>query len=148
MKKKLFEIRDMMVEDLSQVFNLGIKELDMSKIYHQFWNLRELVSIFESDKELCIVAESNRNIVGFALGRKRFSMWNEDSGYFEWIVVSKDYQRKGLGSALCEEMLRRFNKHGVKRVIADVEGANVSKILLEGFSFKKIFSVDWFVKEM
>jgi len=121
----------------------------MTKIYHQYWNLMELSGHFEKDKELCIVAELDGRVVGFALGHKRFSIWESDLGYFEWLAVSKEHQRKGIGSALCEEMLRRFKGMGVKRILADVRAEeNAPGKLLEKFSFKKLFSVNWFIKEI
>jgi ribosomal protein S18 acetylase RimI-like enzyme len=142
------KIRDMKVEDLPVVFKIGAEEFDMTRIYHQYWNLMELISHFEKDKELCVVAELDGRVIGFALGHKKFSMWENDLGYFEWLAVSKEHQRKGIGSALCEEMLKRFHKMGVKRILADVKAKeNGSKKLLEKFSFKKLFSVDWFIKE-
>jgi ribosomal protein S18 acetylase RimI-like enzyme len=49
------------------------------------------------------------------LGHKEFSAYESCLGYFEWIAVSKEHQREGIGSALCEEMLKRFGEMGVSR---------------------------------
>jgi len=139
----------MVVEDFPTVFKIGVEEFDITRIYHQYWNLVELSGNFERDKELCIVAELDERIVGFALGHKRFSIWRSDLGYLEWLAVSKEYQRKGIGSALCEEMLRRFERMGIKRILADARAeGNAPRRLLEKFSFKKLFSVNWFIKEI
>ena len=138
----------MEVEDLPAVFKIGVEEFDMTTLYHQSWSVKELSSIFEEDKELCIVAELDGNIIGLALGHKRYSTWENSLGYFEWIAVSKEHQRKGVGSALCEEMLKRFSQMGIKRIIVDIEDKRTaSKRLFEKSSFKKLFSVSWYIKE-
>lgn len=143
------KIRNMSIEDLPTVFKIGVNEFNMTKIYHQFWNLIELATHLEKEKELCIIAELDGHVVGFALGRERYSSWERDLGYLEWIAVSKEYQNKGIGSALCNEMIKRFKKLGVKKILADVETKQfISKNLLEKFSFKEIFCVDWFIKEI
>jgi len=141
------KVRDMKVEDLPIVFELGAYEFDMKSIYHQYWNLIELVNHFEKERELCIVAESDRHIIGFALGHKGFSIWDSKLGHFEWIAVSRKYQRKGIGTALCKEVIIRFEKMGIKRILADTRSRNISQKLLKKLSFKKIFSVDWFLRE-
>lgn len=142
-------IRDMAVEDIPIVFKMGIEELDMSKIYHQYWSLSELSTHFEKEKGLSIVAETDERVIGFALGHKTFSSWESDLGHLEWIVVSKEYQRRGVASMLCKEMLRRFQSMGIKRILVDTltEGEQNMKKLLEKFSFKELFSVTWFIKE-
>jgi len=140
-------IRDMIVDDLPRVFRIGAEEFDMTSIYHQYWNMTELVTHFERDKELCVVAEIEGHVIGFALGHKRFSVWDSNLGHLEWLAVSREYQRKGIGTALCREMIARLEKMGVKRILADTRSRNVSQELLEKLSFKKIFSVDWFIKE-
>jgi len=147
--KPKIKVRDMTVEDLPNVFNIGVREFDISKIYHQYWSLTELTSHFERDRELCIVAETDGEVIGFALGHKRFSAWEENLGYLEWIAVSKEYQRRGVASMLCEEVLKRFKAMGIKRILADVvvEEDQASKKLLEKFSFKELFSVIWFIRE-
>lgn len=143
------KIRNMTVEDLPTVFKIGVNEFDMTKIYHQHWNLTELSTHLEKEKDFCIVAELDGHVVGFALGQERYSIWEKDLGYLEWIAVAKEYQNKGIGNALCDEMIKRFNKLGVKRILADVKTEEIiSRHLLEKFSFKKLFCVDWFIKEI
>lgn len=142
-------IRSMNVADISVVFQMGINELDMKKIYHQNWTLTGLATYFEKERNLCIVAESNDCVVGFALGRKTYSGWSDNLGYLEWIVVAGEHQKKGIGHALCNEMIKRFKTLGINRIIADVKTQQSSSAnLLKKFSFKRLFSVDWYIKEI
>lgn len=141
-------VRDMVVGDFPAVFEMGKREFDMTQFYHQYWNLSELSKHLEHDGELSIVAELGGRVVGFALGHRRFSMWESDLGHFEWIAVSRKHQRKGVGSLLCREMLKRFHRMRVTRVLTDIRGENIASTkLFEKFSFRKTFSVDWLLKE-
>jgi len=143
------KIRNMSIEDVPLVFKIGVNEFDMTKIYHQYWNLTELATHFENEKDLCIVAQLDERVVGFALGRERYSRWKDNVGYLEWVAVAKEYRNKGIGSALCDEMIKRFKKLGVEKILADVETSqSFSKNLLNRFSFKKIFCVNWYAKEI
>jgi len=59
-KRKLqAEIRQMTLEDLSEVWHLGKKIFTPSSLQFTYrtWNVDELLSLFCGDPELCLVAE-------------------------------------------------------------------------------------------
>jgi ribosomal protein S18 acetylase RimI-like enzyme len=81
-KKTRIEIREMNLEDLSEVWHLGEKIFTPSRLpfTYRTWNVDELLSLFNDDSELCLVAEDVKSskIVGFALGvilKRPHSRW-------------------------------------------------------------------------
>ena len=144
------KIRDMVIGDIPRVFEIGVKEFSvLDEIYHQYWSLTELVDYLVNEKGLCLVAELDGTVVGFALGRRRFSEWQSELGHLEWIAVIREHQSRGVGTELCKVMLERFKGAGVKRVLADIRCNNMaSETVFRRLGFEEMFSVIWFVKEL
>ena len=143
-------IREMGAFDIDSVYRLGVEAFDVrEKLYHQSWSREEIKRHLNRDRRLCLVAETNGRMVGFALGHKRYSSWSRSLGHFEWIAVSGECRGRGVADALCEELLGRFEAAGVRRVLADIESENArSKRRFERISFRRAFSVDWLMKEL
>ena len=138
----------MTVDDIPTVFQIGSTEFDLQKnIYHRTWNLVELSRHLNNEKDLAIIAELNGHVVGFALGHNRFSGWENDLGYLEWIAVSGEHQRKGVGTALVDEIIVRFSNFSVKKILADTK-IEESRKLLANFNFKKAFTVNWLIRDV
>lgn len=140
----------MTIDDLPRVFEIGVKEFSvLDEIYHQYWTLTSLVDYLVKEKGLCLVAELDGAVVGFVLGRRRFSEWQSDLGHLEWIAVAKEHQSKGFGGQLCNAILERFKKAGVAKILADVRHNNsVSERMFRTLGFQEQFSVHWFMKEL
>jgi len=153
-KKGKIEIRQMFLEDLSKVWNLGEKTFTPSSLQYTYrtWNVEELISLFNSDPELCLVAEDKKlnKIVGFALGtvlKRPFSPWTY--GYFIWAGVQKRYQKTGVGRRLYRELERRFRDKGARIVMVDVESNNVAGIhFIEKLGFKEAQTYIWYSKNI
>ncbi|NIR52423.1 GNAT family N-acetyltransferase [candidate division KSB1 bacterium] len=120
-------IGEMELEDLSEVFALG-EELFTAEewpILYRTWDEYELVEMFGSDGETCLVAEHNERIVGFVLGtliEKRRGAWSY--GYLVWLGVDPEYNRSGVGTQLTEELTRVFIELGARMMIVDTEAEN------------------------
>lgn len=119
----------MTLEDLSDVWSLGEKIFTPSKLQFTYrtWNIDELLSLFYSDPELCLVAQDakSKKIVGFAIGtilKRPYSPWTY--GYFVWAGVKKIRQRHGVGKRLYRELEKRFKNKGARIAIVDVESNN------------------------
>lgn len=153
-KKPQVEIRQMVLEDLSEVWHLGEKIFTPSSLQFTYrtWNVDELLSLFNSDPELCLVADDVRSkkIVGFALGtilRRPFSPWTY--GYFLWAGVKKMRQRGGVGRRLYRELEKRFKEKGVRIVIVDVESNNLAGIrFIKKLGFKEAQTYVWYSKNL
>ncbi|MBU2548644.1 MAG: GNAT family N-acetyltransferase [Proteobacteria bacterium] len=121
-------VREMEIDDLAAVFHLGEKLFTARSVpnLYRTWDEHEIVQLFDSDRELCLVAESDDRIVGFALGttvEKDRSAWKY--GLLTWMGVAPDLQRAGVGDRLFRQIRERMEKMGVNMMIIDTESDNL-----------------------
>lgn len=131
------EIRDMTIDDLAAVFHLGedLFTSDFSPSMYRTWDEYEITSLFNTETELCLVAELEEEIVGFALGttvEKQNSSWKY--GYLVWIGVKPGLQQSGSGQLLFAEMRQRMADQGVRMIVIDTDAENEAGIKF----FKKL----------
>lgn len=124
-------IRIMTIDDLAAVFHLGeqLFTSEYSSSMYRTWDEYEITTLFNSDSELCIVAELNDEVVGFALGttvEKHNSSWKY--GYLVWIGTRPGLQKCGAGKALFEEIKLRMIEQGVRMIIIDTDADNEAGI--------------------
>jgi ribosomal protein S18 acetylase RimI-like enzyme len=125
------EIREMTIDDLAAVFHLGeqLFTSDYSPSMYRTWDEYEITTLFNSDSELCIVAELAGEVVGFALGttvEKQKSSWKY--GYLVWIGTCPGLQKCGAGKRLFDEIKERMIKQGVRMIIIDTDADNEAGI--------------------
>ena len=80
---------------------------------------------------LCLVAESDREVVGFLVAtlRKRSPAFGgRRYGHIYDVYVRGSHRREGVGTTLVEEALRWFRKHEVRRVQLQVRARNSAGI--------------------
>lgn len=127
-KRPSLKLRPMEIDDLPGVFHLGeqlFKAEEVPSMYRT-WDPYEVVGLFHSDTEFCLVAEIDEAIVGFALGttiEKRHSAWKY--GYLIWLGVSPEVQRKGVAEKLVRKFKDILLKHGVRMIIVDTPAENL-----------------------
>jgi ribosomal protein S18 acetylase RimI-like enzyme len=129
-KKKTTEelvIRVMTIDDLAAVFHLGeqLFTSEYSSSMYRTWDEYEITTLFNSDSELCIVAELDEEVVGFALGttvEKQHSAWKY--GYLVWIGTRPGLQKQGAGKELFDEIRDRMVEQGVRMMIIDTDADN------------------------
>jgi len=124
-------IREMTIDDLSVVFHIGeeIFTSEFSPVLYRSWDEYEITTLFNSDSQLCLVAEADEGIVGFALGttvEKQHSAWKY--GYLVWLGVRKGLQKGGTGDRLFRELRRRMIDQGVRMMIIDTDAENEAAI--------------------
>lgn len=125
------EIREMTIDDLAAVFHLGeaLFTSEYSSSMYRTWDEYEITTLFNSDNELCLVAELGEEIVGFALGttvEKQNSAWKY--GYLVWIGVRPGLQKCGAGDKLFKEIKERMLEQGVRMIIIDTDADNEAGI--------------------
>ena len=106
------KVRPMQIDDLAGVFHLGeslFKAAEAPNLYRT-WDEFEVVELFNSDAEFCLVAEVDDRLVGFALGNtitKTHSAWKY--GHLIWLGVTPSFQRLGVAErALCLMAFMRY----------------------------------------
>lgn len=120
-------IRELELDDLPAVFALGETLFTAEKWpnLYRTWDEYEVVDLFSSDGEFCLVAESGDKIVGFALGtliQKRRSAWSY--GYLLWLGVALDARGSGIGRRLLNRLTDVFVEEGARIMILDTEAEN------------------------
>ncbi len=126
-------VRDMTIDDFSEVFHMG-EELftsDYSPSMYRTWDEYEITTLYNSDSELCLVAEDEAEdgLLGFALGTtvdKSNSAWKY--GYLVWIGVRPGLHQKGVGARLFSELKQRMVEQGVRMIIIDTDADNEAGI--------------------
>lgn len=121
------EIRSMTIDDLAAVFHLGedLFTSEFSPSMYRTWDEYEITTLYNSDNELCVVAELAGKIVGFALGttvEKTHSAWKY--GYLVWIGVRPGLQKCGAGKKLFEKIKQRMLAQGVRMIVIDTDADN------------------------
>ena len=125
--KDNFRIREMAIDDFPEVFHIGeeVFTVEYSQSLYRTWDEYEITTLFNSDSELCLVAEAGGDILGFALGttvNKHNSPWKY--GYLVWLGVRTDIQQGGVGSGLFREIKHRMKEQGVRMMIIDTSADN------------------------
>jgi ribosomal protein S18 acetylase RimI-like enzyme len=137
--KDAVRIRLMTIDDFPKVFHIGeeIFTADYSQSLYRTWDEYEITTLFNSDSELCLVAEAESEILGFALAttvKKHHSPWKY--GYLIWLGVSNHIQHGGVGTALFKDIKRRMKEQGVRMMMIDTSADNQAAI---GFFYKQGF---------
>jgi ribosomal protein S18 acetylase RimI-like enzyme len=130
-QEERLRIREMTIDDLPDVFHIGeeIFTSEYSPSLYRTWDEYEITTLFNSDSELCLVAEAGERIVGFALGttvEKHHSPWKY--GYLVWLGVRRTLQKGKVGERLFREIRRRMQEQGVRIIIIDTDAENFAAI--------------------
>ena len=127
-KKVNVVIREMEIDDLAAVFHLGEQLFTAEAVpnLYRTWDEYEIVQLFQSDSEYCLVAEADDRIVGFALGatlEKARSAWKY--GLLTWLGVAPDVQQYGVGDKLFHHFKDLVERDGVRIILVDTEADNI-----------------------
>lgn len=126
-RRAYVEIREMEIDDIPSVFHLGEKLFTSSAApnLYRTWDEFEVTGMFQEDPGLCLVAEYEDQIIGFAMGttiEKSHSAWKY--GHLAWMGVDPDYQRHGVATRLFQAFRDRVAQAGVRIVLVDTEADN------------------------
>ena len=121
-------IRQMEIDDLAHVFHLGEKLFTAREVpnLYRTWDEYEVVNLYQSDPELCLVAVSAEEIVGFILGstlEKTHSAWKY--GHLIWLGTEPEFQRQGIAVKLFRYFQDLMLESGVRMLLTDTEAENL-----------------------
>jgi ribosomal protein S18 acetylase RimI-like enzyme len=121
-------IREMEIDDLAVVFHLGEKLFTAREVpnLYRTWDEFEVVSLFQSDPEFCLVAESGDRIAGFAMGTtisKSRSAWKY--GHLYWLGVEPAFHVHGIATRLFHHFRELMIQEGVRILVVDTEADNL-----------------------
>lgn len=120
-------IREMDIDDIALVFHMGEHLFTAREVpnLYRTWDEYEVVNLFQTDGEYCLVAEKGDKVVGFALGttiEKNRSSWRY--GYLLWMGVDPEQQGDGVGQRLFSKFHELMLAAGVRILIVDTEADN------------------------
>jgi ribosomal protein S18 acetylase RimI-like enzyme len=121
----------MQLKDLPTVFALGQRLFTAEKLptLYRSWDEDEVVQLFGSDEDTCLVAEAGDRIVGFALGRvmeKPRSAWRY--GWLEWLGIDPEFKRYGIATRLLNQLTSRFIARDARMMLVDTDEDNADAL--------------------
>lgn len=122
-------VREMGVDDIAPVYHLG-EELFTSDLYpylYRIWDEWEIIGLYNTDAEYCLVAEINEQLAGFILGTV-ISKPPWMYGYIIWLGVSQAFQRQGVADKLVDKLVERMVEEGVRFMLVDTDPVNIPAI--------------------
>jgi ribosomal protein S18 acetylase RimI-like enzyme len=122
-------VRELGIDDIAPVYHLG-EELFTSDLYpylYRCWDEWEVIGLYNTDPEYCLVAEVDEQLAGFILGTIiTKATWTY--GYILWLGVSPKFQRCGVGDKLVDKAIARMIEDGARFMLVDTDPANVPAV--------------------
>ncbi len=79
----------------------------------------EIQRMLNRNPELCLIAKIGENVIGVVMGG-----FDGRRGYVHHLAIDPEYQRKGYGKLLMDELTERFQKKRVHKVHLFIEKHN------------------------
>ena len=124
-------IRTMTIDDIPAIYHLG-EVLFTARIApnaHRTWDEYEVVGFFQTDCELCFVAEDEHGaVIGFALGTviEKHHSWTY--GYLIWLGVRADFQKSGVAQRLFRHLKSAMIDAGARIIMVDTDADNIASL--------------------
>lgn len=122
-------IRNMEIDDIAPVYHLGedIFTSDLYPYLYRTWDEWEVIGLYNTDPEYCLVAEIDEQLAGFVLGTIiNKATWTY--GYIIWLGVNPNFQRRGVGDKLVDKLVERMIEDGVRFMLVDTDPANTPAV--------------------
>jgi ribosomal protein S18 acetylase RimI-like enzyme len=123
------EIREYAPEDYNNVKTLWLKA---GLVLSHSDTEKELHRVLPLNPQLFLVAEMNNRLIGTVLGT-----FDGRRGYVHHLAVIPEFQKKGIGTALLDELENRYKKLNVVKIHLFIETFNAG---VESYYEKKGWS--------
>lgn len=120
-------IRLMTIDDIPAIYHLGEKLFTARDApnAHRTWDEYEVVGFFQTDCELCFVAQDEgETVIGFALGTIIAKHHSWTYGYLIWLGVRPDYQQSGVAQRLFRQLKAAMIEAGARIIMVDTDAEN------------------------
>jgi ribosomal protein S18 acetylase RimI-like enzyme len=120
-------VHSMKLADIPEVYALGQRLFTADELptLYRSWDEHELIQLFASDEETCLVADCEDRIVGFALGRimdKPRSAWRY--GWLLWLGVDPACQGNEVATRLMRQLTDLFLQREARIMLVDTDERN------------------------
>ncbi len=119
----------MNIDDIAPVYHLG-ESLFTSDLYpylYRTWDEWEVIGLYNTDPEYCLVADIEEQVVGFVLGTI-ISKSSWIYGYIAWLGVDPNFQRRGIADRLVDKIVERMIEEGARTLLIDTDPKNTAAI--------------------
>ncbi|WP_448564418.1 GNAT family N-acetyltransferase [Trichothermofontia sp.] len=122
-------IRDMEIDDLAPVYHLGdsLFTSDLYPYIYRTWDEWEVIGLYNTDPEYCLVAEVENQLAGFILG-SIISKASITYGYILWLGVDPAFQRRGIADSLVDKLIERLINDGARFMMVDTDPENTPAV--------------------
>ncbi|UZQ54753.1 GNAT family N-acetyltransferase [Trichothermofontia sichuanensis B231] len=122
-------IRDMEIDDLAPVYHLGdsLFTSDLYPYIYRTWDEWEVIGLYNTDPEYCLVAEIEGELAGFILG-SIISKASLTYGYILWLGVNPVFQRRGIADSLVDKLIERLINDGARFMMVDTDPENTPAV--------------------
>lgn len=97
------------------------------------WSISHYESALRDPKRLVLVAEQNRQLIGFLVASAATSEWE-----LENIAVTPVQRRRGIGSELLADLLARARAEGASEIRQEIRASNsAAQFLGQAIGFKQ-----------
>lgn len=90
---------------------------------------KEFDGILKSKDHLILVAETNKELIGYLTGSITKNIW-QHSGYIDDVFVIKDFKRKGIATKLMKTFMKIIKTKKIKKCRLGVNTKNKKAIKL------------------
>ncbi len=122
-------VRELNIDDIAAVYHLG-EDLFTSELYpylYRTWDEWEVIGLYNTDPEYCLVAEIEGELAGFILGTIiTKASWTY--GYILWLGVSPNFQRRGVADRLVDKVIARMIEDGARLMLVDTDPENIPAV--------------------
>jgi ribosomal protein S18 acetylase RimI-like enzyme len=118
-------VRELGIDDIAPVYHLG-EQLFTSDLYpylYRTWDEWEVIGLYNTDPEYCLVAEIEEELAGFILGTI-ISKASWTYGYILWLGVNPNFQRRGVADTLVDKAVERMIEDGARFMLVDTDPEN------------------------
>lgn len=120
-------VREMTLEDLEQIMKIEEENFSVP------WTENGFFSFLIRQDTLFLAAEENGEIAGYC-----GLVMVPDEGDITNVSVDRDKRRRGIGTLLLRELIRRAGEAGVEKLYLEVRESNQAAIALyESLGFKR-----------
>lgn len=122
-------VRELGIDDIAPVYHLGegLFTSDLYPYLYRTWDEWEVIGLYNTDPEYCLVAETDGELAGFILGTIiTKASWTY--GYILWLGVSPRFQRRGVADKLVDKVVARMIEDGARFMLVDTDPTNTSAL--------------------
>jgi len=125
-----YVIRECTIKDIPNVIQINLEMLP------EHYSEQFFYTMLETNRKTFLAGELNGRVIGYAMGRVEYGFTHDimhplvKKGHVVSLAVLKEHQRKGVGMALMEELIKRFRERDCYESFLEVRVSNLPAILL------------------